>query len=131
MVGSASRQTRKGAHGKGFLALDGLATIEMGARQYVPLLGLFLSVDPVAGGNANDYTYPNDPVNAADTSDNSGFDICDGDSMCKKTWDDFAAIGDSFIGANPLNTVACAKSGFTDCDLDAESSAGVGDAIST
>ena len=37
-----------------------------GARQYVPGLGRFLSVDPVPGGNANDYNYPNDPVNSAD-----------------------------------------------------------------
>jgi RHS repeat-associated protein len=40
--------------------------IEMGVRMYQPVLGRFLAVDPVAGGNANDYIYPADPINAFD-----------------------------------------------------------------
>ena len=32
----------------------------------VPTIGRFLTIDPLEGGNANDYTYPNDPINGYD-----------------------------------------------------------------
>jgi len=47
-----------------------LAPTQMGARVYIPGLGRFTAVDPVQGGTANNYTYPNDPVGDFDLSGN-------------------------------------------------------------
>ncbi|HSX35956.1 MAG TPA: PA14 domain-containing protein [Patescibacteria group bacterium] len=40
----------------------------MGARIYMSVMGRFTQVDPVQGGNANNYAYPTDPVNDEDIS---------------------------------------------------------------
>jgi RHS repeat-associated protein len=63
-----------GSHQKAYQHTAGLTTIEMGARQYVPLLGRFLSTDPIAGGNDDDYNYPNDPINSSDLDGNRKLD---------------------------------------------------------
>jgi len=51
-----------------------IATIEMGARQYVPGFGRFLSVDPLEGGCANGFAYVHgDPINQTDVSGRFSF----------------------------------------------------------
>jgi RHS repeat-associated protein len=45
--------------------------MQMGARTYLPTLGRFTSVDPIAGGNDNAYSYTNDPINESDYNGDS------------------------------------------------------------
>jgi RHS repeat-associated protein len=69
--GAGAGATSTGALSYGWLGANKRSTVDsglmlMGARLYNPATGIFTSRDPVAGGNANSYTYPTDPVNMSD-----------------------------------------------------------------
>ncbi|GAA3689142.1 PA14 domain-containing protein [Lentzea roselyniae] len=56
-----------GQHQRPYEHAGALSIVQMGARPYSPILGRFLSVDPVDGGSANDYDFAeHDAVNNED-----------------------------------------------------------------
>jgi RHS repeat-associated protein len=94
----------EGSNQKSYESLGDVATIEMGARQYVPLLGRFLSTDPLVGGNENAYNYPTDPINVSDVT---------GTRACDITCSIFIGTVSIFVGGVcdaffPVAGVACA-----------------------
>ena len=68
VTGAATAGARYGWLGARMRAADTgtIGLTLMGIRLYAPMLGRFLSQDPVFGGNANSYGYPADPVNGLD-----------------------------------------------------------------
>jgi RHS repeat-associated protein len=110
-----------GGHQRPLEHLAGLvATVQMGARQYLPGLGRFLQVDPVEGGGANDYAYPHDPINMTDLD--GRFWTC---NWCRKAWNKttraarsagswakrnrgaIATVGAFAVCLSPLGPLAC------------------------
>jgi RHS repeat-associated protein len=74
-----------GQHQKLSEHLGSIATIEMGARQYVAALGRFLQVDPIEGGTDDDHAYANDPMNAFDLSGKAAKTCGSWNAYCNKS----------------------------------------------
>lgn len=65
-TGTSTTDSWLGQHQRGYEHTSGLNQILMGARTYLPALGVFTATDPVEGGNDTPYAYPDDPVNGVD-----------------------------------------------------------------
>ncbi len=61
-------------------------TLIMGARLYNPATGRFLSVDPIANANANNYVYPQDPIGNDDLSGKRPSSDEDGHYYVDRVW---------------------------------------------
>ncbi|HVL91027.1 MAG TPA: RHS repeat-associated core domain-containing protein, partial [Actinomycetota bacterium] len=72
--------------------------ILMGVRLYTPTAGRFLQIDPVKGGNANDYDYCTaDPINCYDLDGRLGWLRKAANFVWKHKWD-IALTAASFTG---------------------------------
>jgi YD repeat-containing protein len=108
-TGSGTADSWLGQHQRGYEHSSGLNQMLMGARTYLPALGIFTATDPVDGGNDTAYIYPSDPIGMSDLAGTSWWsDLSAGyNKYVKPALEVVAAVGDlvSFV-PGPIGMIA-------------------------
>jgi len=95
-AGAGPRYGWLGAHQRATDGQGGLTL--MGVRLYNPVTGLFLSTDPVYGGNPNTYAYPVNPITGFDLTGKCWGWGCEEISRAARTAWNYARAPEQLIG---------------------------------
>lgn len=100
-----------GAHERSTEALGGV--VLMGVRLYSAAIGRFLTIDPVPGGNATAYNYPQGPINSLDLDGKAKKKKKGGFGAWWGKWGDTVMAGVGIVGLFACGAVCAVAAGIS------------------